>query len=492
MPEHYRALIVILILASAVFAFAKAPATALVMSVEDFERRRNLWFFVTITGFLSPNFWVFAVALIIALRRFMRYEKNKAALFFFLIFALPQVQLEVPGFAGIRYFFNLDYGKILILTLLLPMCMEVRRNTPKNIRRNRISDTFLAAYLILTILLNIQHDTVTGVMRSIFYRIVEIVIPYYALSRSLNSVERFRDVFMSFSIGAFIISLIGVVEFSRHWLLFSSIAHHWGSADLSGGYLNRGDSLRAVSSAGQSIAMGYTLAIAIGLFLYLRKSMPNWVLGLMILIGGVISPLSRGPWVGLAGSLFVIMVTSPNRNKIVMYILALSPPLMVVLLSTDFGKTIIDHLPFIGSVDEGNVVYRQNLFDAAIEVVRNNMFFGSADYLLYMEHMRQGQGIIDLVNNYLIVALESGLVGLGLYISFFVSILIGIVRTMSRLKSGSELFSLGSTLLGVIFGILIMIATVSPIFNIALLYWLLAGMGSGYCIFLENFKKNNS
>jgi hypothetical protein len=492
MSEHYRALIVILILASAVFAFAKAPATALVMSVEDFERRRNLWFFVTITGFLSPNFWVFAVALIIVLRRFMRYEKNKAALFFFLIFALPQVQLEVPGFAGIRYLFQVDYSKVLILTLLLPVCMELRRNTPKNIRRHRIPDTFLAAYLILNVLLLIQQTVITVVLREILYRIADTIIPYYVLSRSLNSVERFRDVFMSFSIGAFIISLIGVVEFSRHWLLFSSIAHHWGSTDLTGGYLNRGDSLRAISSAGQSIAMGYTLAIAIGLFLYLRKSMPNWVLGLIILIGGVISPLSRGPWVGLVGSLFVIMVTSPNRNKIVMYILALSLPLMVVLLSTEFGKGVIDHLPFIGNVDGENVVYRQNLFDAAIGIVWDNILFGSTDYLLYMEHMRQGQGIIDLVNNYLIVALNSGLVGLGLYISFFVSILIGIVRTMSRLKSGSELFSLGGTLLGVMSGILITIATVSPIFNIGLLSWSLAGMGLGYCIFLENFKKKNS
>ena len=60
MSEHYRALIVILVLASIVFAFAKAPATATAMTVEDFKRRRNCWYFVTLAGFLSPNFWFFA------------------------------------------------------------------------------------------------------------------------------------------------------------------------------------------------------------------------------------------------------------------------------------------------------------------------------------------------------------------------------------------------------------------------------------------------
>ena len=39
-----------------------------------------------------------------------------------------------------------------------------------------------------------------------------------------------------------------------------------------------------------------------------------------------------------------------------------------------------------------------------------------------METMRQGEGIIDIVNSYLQVALETGLVGLGFFLLIFISI----------------------------------------------------------------------
>ena len=68
MPEHLRALIVILVLASAVFAFAKAPACAVACTRVDFERRRNLWFGVTFAAFLAHNFWIFiAIAAVLLL-----------------------------------------------------------------------------------------------------------------------------------------------------------------------------------------------------------------------------------------------------------------------------------------------------------------------------------------------------------------------------------------------------------------------------------------
>ena len=61
MPEHIRALIVILLLATAVFAFAKLPATAVAMDPRDFARRRNLWFAITLIAFLAHNFWIYIV-----------------------------------------------------------------------------------------------------------------------------------------------------------------------------------------------------------------------------------------------------------------------------------------------------------------------------------------------------------------------------------------------------------------------------------------------
>ena len=81
MPEHFRALIVILFLASVVFLLARRPATDLI-PLGDFKRRRNLWFLLTLLAFFSHSFWLYlgvgAVVLLLAGRR----EHNPMALFY--------------------------------------------------------------------------------------------------------------------------------------------------------------------------------------------------------------------------------------------------------------------------------------------------------------------------------------------------------------------------------------------------------------------------
>jgi hypothetical protein len=58
MPEHFRALIVILFLASVVFLLARRPATDLI-PLSDYKRRRNLWFLLTVLAFASHSFWLY-------------------------------------------------------------------------------------------------------------------------------------------------------------------------------------------------------------------------------------------------------------------------------------------------------------------------------------------------------------------------------------------------------------------------------------------------
>jgi O-antigen ligase len=96
-----------------------------------------------------------------------------------------------------------------------------------------------------------------------------------------------------------------------------------------------------------------------------------------------------------------------------------------------------------------------------------------------MEHLRTGMGIIDLVNNYLIVALNFGLVGLSIFLMFIVSIIFGIYRTMLRNRDDQN-WRLGTSLLATIFCILVTIATVSPIFHVSILYWTTAAMGVAF------------
>jgi O-antigen ligase len=99
-----------------------------------------------------------------------------------------------------------------------------------------------------------------------------------------------------------------------------------------------------------------------------------------------------------------------------------------------------------------------------------------------LEEMRQGQGIIDIVNSYLQYALEFGLVGLGLFLLLILVVLRGVWRTRSAARKSNdiEVAILGRTLLAAMGGILVTIATVSSIFSIPALYWLIIGACVAY------------
>src|SRR5947209_19575554 len=95
-----------------------------------------------------------------------------------------------------------------------------------------------------------------------------------------------------------------------------------------------------------------------------------------------------------------------------------------------------------------------------------NPILGSPYYLSSpgMEQMRQGEGIIDMVNSYLGVALPTGSVGLFLFLAVFGSSLICLLRqSFDRYAHHDEGRTVARALLAALVGILVTIATASSI-----------------------------
>ncbi len=485
MSEQFRALAVVLVLSSAAFYFSqKFVKAAGIMAEADFIRRRNYWYLVTLVGFLSPNYWVFAIVVSAILLRAARQDNNKIALFFFLILALPQTKVEVPGIFGINYFVELDYLRILILIVLGPYFLHLRRQSKKNNGGYCLQDILLILYISLCIMLRLRYDSATGVLRYIFYWLVDVVIPYYVVSRGVKNIKDLKEVVNGIVVAVLVVSVIGVFEYLKHWLLYSAIGAHYGSRDVTGGYLLRGDLLRAVATSGQPIILGYVVAIGIGFYFFIQDGIKDWKLrsiGFLILIAGIIAPVSRGPWVGLMVIMLVLFALSKQKSRIAVKMALFAPPVLMLIAITDIGSKVIDYLPFVGTVEEGNVEYRKSLFNTSIDIILSNPFFGSVDYLLNMEHLRTGLGIIDLVNNYLIVALNFGFVGLFLFLSFFVSGLYKLLRTAYASRSvDGHTYKLGQSIIAVLIGILAIIATTSPIYHVPIFYWTIGAMCVSY------------
>jgi O-antigen ligase len=198
--------------------------------------------------------------------------------------------------------------------------------------------------------------------------------------------------------------------------------------------------------------------------------------------------------VGAVVILLVFIWTGPRAVRHTALLMALAALGMGALSLTSAGQKALNLMPFIGRVDEFNVTYRQQLLDNALTVIERHFWLGSVDYLQTpeMQSMIQGEGIVDIVNSYLGVALDHGAIGLALFAGFFVTLAWQLWRAQRRLPQNDENRLLGRALLATLVGIAVMISSVSSIGVIPFVYWLVGGLCVAYLDMLKRLTSNPS
>lgn len=479
MPEHIRALIVILFIATFVFFYAKKALGPMLLT-EEFGRWRNAWFAITLIAFLSHNFWIFIIVSSLFLLYTSKSEKNKFALFFALLIIIPTISSRIPNL------FSINYVRVLSLTLLLPLLISTRSNLEIPRIGKPLADKLVIIIILLNTILLMRGTTFTDALRSGFEGFTDIFLPYYAASRAIKDFSQLKKVMIALVIACFIVGAISAYEFKTAWLLYnpltSALEVNWNM----GKYLGREDSIRAIASLGHSIILGYIMMIALGFYLFIIPSIKNKVLrlaGFALILAGLISSLSRGPWVGTAVLLLVFIAFGKNVTKRFTLILVAIVFALPVLNWVPGGQKIINLIPFIGETDKENVEYREKLIDRSLIIIEKYPVFGvfNPKQEPEMEDMVQGEGIIDIVNSYLIITLYNGLVGLSLFVGFFLLVLLSILNKMRSIKDKkSEEYLCGRVLLATLLAVLVTIFTTSGIGIIPIVYWSLSGLIFSY------------
>ncbi len=348
-----------------------------------------------------------------------------------------------------------------------------------------MADWLLLGYVLLQLFQQLQIDTFTNTLRYGLYAFLDVLLPYYVASRSLKTVADFRQAFLSFVVAVVLMTPIAAFEFLKHWLLYGALADALGMQWGGGNYLGRGGTLRAVATAGHSIALGYTMMIAIMLHVGLRLTGARpkiWGFGMAAIVIASIATVSRGPWVGIVVGLIAFSLSGKRPLKGLLKLTLVGGLVTVILLASPWGSSLIDYLPFVGSIDSNNVSYREHLFRASMLVISQYPFFGSPTFMFTapMQELKNG-GLIDVVNTYLLVALQSGYVGLALFVGVFACAARAIIVSLRSQPDGeAERFLQGRALLAALVAVLVAIATMSPVGFIPVLYWCIAGLSIGY------------
>jgi O-antigen ligase len=492
MPENIRALIIILVLAMSIFAFA-GQSTHAIFGTVDFTRRRNLWLALTTVALLSLNFWVYVLFAIPLLLYARRRENNPSAMFFFILFALPMDLVQVPGFGLVQSLFELSHPRLLELFILLPVFLYLRRQSDYIPIGRNLPDKLFVAFLLLTGALYFRDFiTVTDALRHIIYLFLDAFLPYAVISRSLKNLQSFRDAVMSFVLANMILALVAGAEFYKKWLLYDTLIVALQRGEEITTYLARDGMLRVTASAGHPIVLGFLMMVSMGLYIFIARSIGHKFLrraGMLLLVAGLFVPLSRGPWVGAAVLMVVYFATSRYATRSLIGLGLASVLALSLLAVLPGGEKVINLLPFVGTTENENIGYRQNLLVNSMIVIQHYPWFGSTDFLKTpeLEAMRQGQGIIDIVNSYIAIALKSGVTGLGLFVGFFGFTIMGILRAMRTIADkDSEEYLLGRVLVATLLAITVTIVTVSSILFIPIVYWSVAGLGMAYVQMIRN------
>ncbi len=482
MSNHFKAYIVVIVVSVAVWIIFRAPFAAAVGG-RRYDNWRNLWIAYTTAAFVFTNYWVFLFAASAIIGVFALAEREKPAIYLLLCTAIPTLSTAIPGFGVVNFLFELSPQLAISFVILIPAMLAISRmrkpNTPIN-----MTDRFFLAWIGLELLLALRSETFTHVLRNMFMAFVTVAPLYYVFSRWPRNLNDIRIMTAAIVLPIVVLAAISIPSFIRGWHFYLTVSTNW-FGHIPFNYTSRAGYLRAAASVFNPVVWGFltTTAIGLGIALFNEKFSRFFRYATFgLLIAGLVTSLSRGPWVGAVVIVATYAAVSPDRIKKLSQLAIVGAVGFLGALMTPFGSRLIELLPFVGGRASNTITYRQELIDAAIPVMMESPLLGSADFREHpgLQHMRQGQGIIDIVNTYLFVGLHSGLIGLALFIGVFASTLLALRRAMISAETYDPVLArYCRAYFATIVGMMFMIFTTSSEGQIPIFYWSIAALGVG-------------
>jgi O-antigen ligase len=349
--------------------------------------------------------------------------RGKLAAFMLLIMILPPLTWQVGGIGDINYVLGLTGPRILALVLLSgPALKLLGDRTYKRERWVTPLDLAVFAYQLLKIALMVPHSTTSGLLRLMVESVLDVLLPYYVVSRAIRTEADLRFQLSHLALGFVLAAAVGFTEYFVHRNFYSELQWLYGYKWQLTMTLMRGDHLRVQAATPTPIVLAFEMLFAIGIWTYLRgHDWRRWpVLAVYALLGCCLAfTFSRGPW--LCGIVFGLSLLGLRKMAVKafvsLFLLLLAGAVVVKMLGAD--QAVIRALSAVfgsSEADLSSINYRNELLDTALALLRQSPWLGVPDYASQMQALRQGEGIIDLVNSYIGIALDTGVIGLVIYL----------------------------------------------------------------------------
>lgn|GEM_PF-4501553 len=448
---------------------------------------------ITASAFLTGNYFVVA-GLLISVAFVIRNQHNadKITAWLFMLPLLPVAWSYHVPMVGVNFLLELNYPRLLALVFLAPLLLAALRKGVFKGGKNRVwfIDALVLIYFLYICLFEFRRESITNTLRYITYDFLLIALPYIVITRFIQTRNDLFKVTRALMFSAILFASLAISAEFFKWNFYSALhSLYLIELRLAGFSEFRDGILRIKATMFSPIVFGYFLLLGAGSLYafkgYLNRKRGLVMLGLLVLLLlAIFFTFSRGVWLAVVVTgLAIIYLRLLGKGVRHMFPVLLGMVAVVFYKFSGVGEGVDTY---------GTFDYRAALIDASWVAFEKNPVFGSLDFREnpIFESLQQGGGFVDFVNSYLNIALDSGIVGLLLYLIIPVALLFQIYRKLQApwLYHDKVMKHTGIAFFAIITATMVLLLTVSSITFIPIYYWILIGVSSAW-VRMANMKE---
>ena len=410
-----------------VFAALARPAFTDLLGADGYRKALTVMGVCTVAAFMGQDMRLVMILLGViglwASKSLGGGARGRLAAMLMLVLIMPPAHFQVEGFAGINRFVDLSAIRLLSLLLLPGLALRyLTTAAPPRPRWVVAVDWLFLGYQVLRLGLQFSHVSTTVMLRLAVETTLDLLLPYYVFSRAIRSRDDLRFILTHAVLAGTFAATVACAESILHRNLYEGLQWVYGYKwQLSLG-LMRGEHLRTQAMTSQPILLAFELIFMLGLWTYLSGATwkrPRTFVVYALLAFALGSTWSRGPWLGALAfgmCLYGARKLSPRAFGTLLVSLLGVAVLAKVAGADTIVMNALGGLFGSDSADLSTIDYRRQLLDTALALIQQSPWIGVPDYASQMQSLKQGEGIIDLVNSYLAITLDAGLIGLVIYL----------------------------------------------------------------------------
>ena len=354
-------------------------------------------------------------------------------------------------------FIDLNMQRLFVLLLILLYLLYTQTEENNSIIKSWLDVPFI--YLIILNIIILCISTIFSVnfmvsLKNILMSTAEFFIIYIIFCRLINTPEDVEKIFQSIYISVIILAVFAVIESYTEWNPVTYLPSDGGRFGDNGIDIDRGFRPKGVFPASQLLGMTMVLGMTFSCSILACEENLSWKTNIVWMFLPVMGlslykTISRGPWVAILVSYFLLFIVSSNKIRKTILIFGGFTGLFIM---TNNGVYETIHRIVVQSFDTNTNIgasyeYRNALMDVAIEALSKNSlrtFFGyGPETFFYLNLQRDFLGMhytfLSCDSSWIQSAIETGLIGFSvlslLLFSIFLFQIFSIKKLSGKLKN---------------------------------------------------------